>query len=81
MLLRKLSSKKALPAGMACVICGLMLVVVSNAIGQLPHLSAHGSFDERDFLRGFLIGIGIVAELAGIVLLTRARREDGRASQ
>lgn len=81
MLLRKLQSpKNALRSGAISIVGGLMLIQASISLGQSQDLLVHGSVDTRDFLRGFLIGIAIVAEIAGIVMLTRARRHGGRPS-
>ena len=47
---------------MALVVVGLVLVVVS---ASWSHFAAAGG---NDFVRGFLIGLGIALEVAGVVL-------------
>jgi hypothetical protein len=82
MLLRKLQSPKdAIRYGAVCIVCGLVLMQVSISMGRSQTLLLHGSLNARDFLRGFLIGFAIVLEILGFVIVARARRQSGSASQ
>jgi len=67
------SPQKTVPVAMALVAVGLMLVVVS---ASWPHLAGLGA---NDFARGFLIGLGIMLEIGGVVLASAARRRGDKA--
>ena len=65
---RLCSAKKAVPAGMFCIIAGLLVVNLSafllHHVAGLARPSTAG-----DFLRGIAIGLGIGFEIAGIVIM------------
>ena len=85
MLLKKLQSPRtAVPVGMALVVLGLCLnpiLFVATRNLHLPHMGA----DAADFWRGFMVGVGIALEIAGILVMLPAvvasKRQGGRASQ
>ena len=71
---RLCSAKKAVPAGMFCLIAGLLLV---NLSAVLPHLHVAGLVHPLpigDFLRGLAIGLGIGLEILAIVIMVPAAR-------
>jgi hypothetical protein len=66
------SAAKKVPIAMMLLVVGLMLVVVGVLWPRIPVLAALNSPISNDFLRGFLFGFGIVLEMAGLVIITRA---------
>lgn len=85
MLLKGLQSPKtAVPVGMALLVLGLCLNPILLVSTRNLHL-AHMGPDMADFWRGFMVGLGIVLEIAGIVVMLPAviagKRGSGRAPQ
>lgn len=85
MLLKRLQSPKtAVPVGMALIVLGICLNPILLVSTRNLHI-AHIGPDMADFWRGFLVGLGIVLEIAGIVAMLPAviagKRRGGRASQ
>jgi uncharacterized membrane protein len=72
MLDRLRSDKLAVPAAMAFVVIGLMLVAVSVAVPRMVSLHAYYSRSTIDFAQGLLFGIAIVFEITGIAALIPA---------
>jgi hypothetical protein len=75
MILRKLnnSPEKQIPVAMMFISVGMMLLVL-GITWHKPLGSAHSGTDWSDFLRGFLLGLAIVFEIAGLVIALAAAR-------
>ncbi|MFP5237737.1 MAG: hypothetical protein ACLGSD_17715 [Acidobacteriota bacterium] len=85
MLLKKLQSPRtAVPVGMALIVVGVCLNPILAVSMRNLHF-VHMGHDMADFWRGFMIGLGITLEIAGIMVMlpavAAARRSGGRASQ
>ncbi len=79
MLFRKLQSPRiAVPVGMLLVCAGLLLSVTSQGLIQHLYGTAHLSTNTVDFIRGFCIGLGIMMEIAGLIVMLLAARERRR---
>jgi len=68
-----LDPKKALPAGLALLIAGMLLticgIVWQRSFSPLFHLAS----GPNDFLHGFSLGLGLTLEAIAVVLLVRVR--------
>ena len=77
LLKHSLDSKKGLPAAIALLTVGLLLVtcgmVWQHAIAPVFHLSN----GRKDFLHGFSIGLGLTLEVLVVVMLVRMNAERG----
>ena len=85
MLFKKLQSPRtAVPVGMALIVLGLCLNPILAVSTRNLHFAQMGP-DMADFWRGFMIGLGIALEIAGIVVMLPAavagKRRGGRTSQ
>jgi len=80
MILGRLRSapEKRVPAAMAMVSTGLLLVVLGVVWGRFGLAGSWGA-SWNDFARGFLFGLGITLEVAGVVLVMSARRRATKA--
>lgn len=69
MLQKKLreSPDKVVAFGLTLVVIGLMMVVIGANWQRIPYL-AHLWPAWNDFLHGFIIGIAITLEIAGVVI-------------
>lgn len=65
-------NKLAVPVAMTFVVVGLVMTVLSLVLPRM--VAAHPGSDSLDFARGFLVGLGIVLEIAGVVSLSVAAR-------
>lgn len=73
----------AVPAGLSLVVCGLLLITTSTLLTHLHLASSTQSLQMRDFLHGFIIGMGIALEIAGLIVMlpaALAAREQRRAN-
>jgi hypothetical protein len=73
--LPKLSNnpEKLIPIAMMFITVGMMLLVLAN-VWQRPFVPAHSGTNWNDFSRGFVMGIAIVMEIAGLVIALAAAR-------
>jgi len=74
------SPRTAVRIGMALVVVGLSLnpiLMVATRNVQLFHLGP----DAMDFWRGFMVGLGIVLEICGIVVMLPAARYKGHGGR
>jgi MFS superfamily sulfate permease-like transporter len=71
MLLKKLhdSPEKALRVGLMLVVFGLMMIVLGVLWPRIPFLEQLWPA-WNDFLHGFVFGVAIVFEIAGVVINT-----------
>ena len=74
--------KTSVPVGMAFLVVGLLFNPILLVATRSLHIASLGS-GATDFLRGFMIGIGIALEIAAIVIMVPAAMANkrGRASQ
>jgi hypothetical protein len=71
------SPEKMVPAAMALVTTGLMMIVV-GIVWPVHSLSvASGSTNWSDFFRGVTFGFAIVLEITGVVIAGSAARAKG----
>lgn len=52
-----------------CICVGLLMVTLPSVFKEYVYLP--------DFFRGFLVGVGLVLEITGLVLLKFRKREQG----
>ncbi len=67
------SARVAVPIGMSLIVCGLSLNSISLLVARAAH-TPHGGQGMSDFLHGFLMGLGIALEIAGLVVMLTAAR-------
>jgi hypothetical protein len=82
MILDRLSSKKlAVPAAIAYMVIGLMLVAVSVSVPHIASLRASYTKDNLDFVQGLFFGIAAAVEIVGVSALVSAigARDQGHA--
>jgi len=83
MILDRLQSNKlAVPAAMAFVVIGLILVAVSVSVPHIASLRANYAKNTLDFVQGLFFGIAIAVEIVGISALIpaiAAARDKGHA--
>jgi MFS superfamily sulfate permease-like transporter len=74
MILRKLqiSPEKMIPIAMALIVVGLSMTVIGTGWSRISPSAPHADTDWNDFIRGFIFGIAIVLEIAGVAIATRA---------
>lgn len=71
----KAEPEKRIPVALALVCIGLMLSVVLNSVwSRVAWLNTVGGAQWNDFAHGFAIGVGIVIEVCGVVLLVGRKR-------
>ncbi len=66
------SPEKLIPVAMAFIAVGMSILVIGIA---WPHLSPpvpHNGIDWNDFTRGFMYGLAIAMEVAGVVIAITA---------
>jgi len=86
MILRNLqnSPERMIPVAMTMVVVGLSILVIGIAwphfSPSLPHTGPQTNIDWNDFARGFLFGIAIALEAAGVVLAATAAAKKRKAS-
>jgi hypothetical protein len=80
MFLKKLheSPQKAVATGMMFVVVGLMLIVLGVLWPRFPFLAQLWPA-WNDFLRGFVFGVAIVFEIAGVVINATAAANKRKA--
>jgi hypothetical protein len=80
MLLKKLheSPQKAVAFGMSLVVIGLMLIVLGVLWPRISFLAQLWPA-WNDFLHGFVFGVAIVFEIAGVVINTTAAANKRKA--
>ena len=66
------STKMAVPVGLSLVSVGILLLTVSIAGNKLFPSAAHFGQGKVDFVRGFLVGFGIVMEVMGLATMIPA---------
>lgn len=81
MILQRLNAApaKRIPAAMALLCLGLMLVVLNTLWPRMGWIHAHLSPRWSDFLRGFVIGIGIALEGCGLLAAMTACKRRGNS--
>lgn len=75
MILRKLKNcpERMVPVAMAMVVVGLSILGIAIAWPHFsPSLPSHSGTDWNDFARGFLYGLAITLETAGVVFAAGA---------
>ena len=80
MLLKKLkeSPEKMVSFGMMLIVVGLMLIVLGVLWPRIPVVAQLWPI-WNDFLRGFVFGVAIVFEIAGVVINTTAAKKKRKA--
>jgi hypothetical protein len=74
MILRNLknSPEKMIPVAMALIVVGLSITMIGVAWPRFAPSVPHLGTDWNDFFRGFMFGIGIVLEIAGVAIAASA---------
>jgi hypothetical protein len=74
MILRRLqiSPEKMIPVAMALIAVGLSLLTIGIAWPRFSLSLTHAGTDWNDFIRGFIFGIAIVLEIAGVAIAAKA---------
>lgn len=78
MILQKINASpvKRIPAAMAMLCLGLLLVILNTLWSRIGWLSGTGW---SDFARGLVIGIGIALETGGVLLAASAVKQRKRS--
>ena len=74
MILRNLRNcpEKMVPVAMAMIVVGLSILIIAIAWPRFVPALPHAGTDWSDFIRGFLFGLAITLEAAGVVLVSGA---------
>ncbi len=70
---------KATPVAMVLIVVGLSLILIALAWPTFSPSVSHIGTDWNDFARGFLFGLAIVVEIAGVAIAASATAKKSKA--